>query len=357
MRYLPFYVLTAVLLAGCSEPAKRDAKVGRLHRAYVDTARTDWADAGPRPLAATIWYQAPDSSAESEWSIGVFRFGRYALNAPIADTQKRPLIILSHGTGGSAAQLSWLAAALVDAGFLVAGVNHHGNTAAEETSWPHGFALPAERVHDVSVLIDQLLGDKEIAPHVDVDRIGVAGFSIGGYTALASAGAHLGVLDRQLRCENESSNPVCSLPPEAGFTDADIHALASSDAAFMAALVRDARVVSDPRIRAVYAIAPAFVSLMKVQDFSSLNVPTRVVLAENDQQILLSETLSAISEAIPNAVVVTIPDAGHYSFLASCSFRGKVFVSALCRDSSRIDRDELHGRVGLDAVKFFEASL
>lgn len=345
------------LLAGCSEPAKHDAKVGRLHRAYVDTARTDWANAGPRPLAATIWYQASDSSVDSEWSIGVFRFGRNALNAPFADTQKRPLIILSHGTGGSAAQLSWLAEALVGAGFVVAGINHHGNTAAEETSWPHGFALPAERARDISVLIDLLLSDKEIEPHIDADRIGTAGFSIGGYSALASAGAHLKVVDRQSRCVNESTNPVCNLPPEAGFTDSDIQALASSDAAFKAALARDTHPIGDARIRAVYAIAPAFVSLMKRQEFSLLKVPTRVVLAENDQQILLPETLAAVSEGIPDAVAITIPDAGHYSFLASCSLRGKIFVRALCRDSSKIDRNELHGRIGLDAAKFFGANL
>lgn len=345
------------LLAGCSKPAKHDAKVGRLHRAYVDTARTDWANAGPRPLAATIWYQAPDSSVDSEWSIGVFRFGRNALNAPFADTQKRPLIILSHGTGGSAAQLSWLAEALVDAGFVVAGINHHGNTAAEETSWPHGFALPAERARDISVLIDLLLSDKEIEPHIDADRIGTAGFSIGGYSALASAGAHLKVVDRQSRCENEPTNPVCNLPPEAEFTDADIQALASSDAAFKAALARNTHPISDARIRAIYAIAPAFVSLMKRQDFSLLKVPTRVVLAENDEQILLEETLNAVSEGIPDAVAVTIPDAGHYSFLASCSLRGKIFMRALCTDSSEIDRDELHGRIGLDAAKFFAANL
>lgn len=331
--------------------------VGANRISTVDTTRADWANAGPRPLATTVWYQTPDNSVESEWNVGVFHFGRNALNAPFSDTQKRPLIILSHGTGGSAAQLSWLAERLVGAGFLVAGVNHHGNTAAEETSWPHGFVLPAERARDISVLIDQLLGDEVIAPHIDTNRIGAAGFSIGGYSALASAGAHLKVVDRQSRCENDSDNPVCRLPPEAGFTEADIRVLASSDGTFKEALVRDEHPVRDPRIRAVYAIAPAFLSLMKKQDFSLFNVSTRVVLAENDQQIMLSETLNAVSESIPDAVTVTIPDAGHYSFLAPCSSRGKIFVSALCRDSSRIDRNEVHDRIGLDAAKFFDANL
>ncbi|WP_161808860.1 alpha/beta hydrolase family protein [Stenotrophomonas ginsengisoli] len=287
----------------------------------------------------------------------MFRFGRNALDAPFADNRKRPLVILSHGTGGSAAQLSWLAESLVAAGYLVAGVNHHGNTGAESASWPHGFALPAERARDISVLIDQLLGDKEIAPNIDTDRIAVAGFSIGGYSALASSGAHFKVSDRQLRCASQSSNPVCQLPPEAGFTEADIRVLANSDITFKQALARDEHPVSDSRIRVVYAIAPAFLSLMTKDEFSLLDVPTRVVLAEKDEQILMAETLDVLREGLADATSITIPDAGHYSFLASCTFRGRIFLSAICRDSSKIDRDQLHARIGTDAARFFDAKL
>lgn len=358
MRYISICALiTLFLLAACSDPAERDAKVGRLHRAFVDDARTDWANSGPRPLATTVWYQAANSSVESEWRIGVFRFGHNALNAPFDDTRKRPLIILSHGTGGSAAQLSWLAESLVSAGYVVAGVNHHGNTAAESTSWPHGFALPGERARDISALIDQLFDDEEIAPFLDAERVGVAGFSIGGYSALASSGAHFKAADWHPRCETQPNNPVCRLPPEAGFTEADIRNLASSDATFKQALARDEHPVSDPRIRAVYAIAPAFVSLMTKDEFASLDVPTRVVLAQDDQQILASETLSALRMGVPNAAAITIPDAGHYAFLATCTFRGKIFLGALCRDSRKIDRDQLHARIGADAATFFGVSL
>lgn len=358
MRYFLAFLLTALLLlSACSEPINRDIKVGRLHRAYVDTARANWANDGPRPLAATVWYPAAASSDESEWHVGVFRFGRNALDAPFADAQRYPLIVLSHGTGGSAAQLSWLAENLVNAGFLVAAVNHHGNTAAEDTSWPQGFVLPAERARDLTVLIDQLLADKQLAPHIDPTRIGASGFSIGGYSVLATVGVHFTFADRQLRCKNEADNPVCILPPEAGFSEADIHALANSDIAFKAALIRDKQPVSDTRIRAVYAIAPAFFSLLNRQEISSIRVPVRFALAEEDQQILFLKTLGAIEKNMPNATVITIPKAGHYSFLAPCSFRGNIFMSALCKDSKQVDRLELHDRIGLDAGKFFNTHL
>ncbi|MFV0276481.1 MAG: hypothetical protein ACK5HY_04755 [Parahaliea sp.] len=77
----------------------------------------------------------------------------------------------------------------------MAGVNHHGNTAAEDVSWPYGFALPSERTRDMSVLLDRLLDDQDIAPRIDNDLIGVAGFLMGGYSAFAVAGVHLEVAD------------------------------------------------------------------------------------------------------------------------------------------------------------------
>ena len=45
---------------------------------------------------------------------------------------KRPLVLLSHGTGGSAVMLAWLGETLARAGYVVAAINHHGNTATED---------------------------------------------------------------------------------------------------------------------------------------------------------------------------------------------------------------------------------
>lgn len=357
MRYFLTVLLSSflALATGCSTPSDRDQEVGRLHRAYTDIERTNWAGDGPRPLATTVWYPASASSTESRWSAGVFQFGRSALNAPFADTRKRPLILMSHGTGGSAAQLSWLAEELVQADFIVAAVNHHGNTAVEDKSWPHGFVLPNERSRDLSALIDKLLADSEIGPRIDPSRIGVAGFSLGGYTVLAAVGANLTHATRQKRCETESANPVCRLPPEAEFTESDIRTLAESDPAYQRAVNREGSLTVDDRIRAAYAIAPAFLSLMNDDDLSSVRVPLRFVLAERDQQIQLAQTLEVIDTELQEASVSLIPDAGHYAFLAPCNLRGRLFMRGIC--SEGVDRSALHKSIGSDAARFFNASL
>ncbi len=300
---------------------------------------------------------AAGNSVEQEWRAGVFDFGRSALDAPFADDQRRPLIVLSHGTGGSAAQLSWLAEQLVNAGYVVAAVNHHGNTATEETSWPQGFVLPGERTRDLTLLIDRLAADHELSTHIDFERVGAAGFSLGGFSVLAAIGARLTLEERQSRCERDAGNPICSLPPEADFSMTEIDSLAISDSAFRAAIRRDSEPISDARIRAVYAIAPALVSLMEGQDLSSVSVPVRIALAEDDQQISFARTLEVTKDYMPTATVLTIPGAVHYTFLAPCSFRGRVVMRGLCSDASQVDRVEVHDRVGRDATEFFDARL
>lgn len=112
MRLRATLVLVLALSAfgvGCAEPPQRATPVGRVHRAFADAERPAWQGDGVRPLAATVWYPAAAGSVESDWSIGVFEFGRGAVDAAMAPGDARPLVVLSHGTGGSAAQLSWLA--------------------------------------------------------------------------------------------------------------------------------------------------------------------------------------------------------------------------------------------------------
>jgi predicted dienelactone hydrolase len=363
MQFVRGYVLcAAAFLAACAHVEHTDVEqavvlIGRQHREYADVSRTDWQNSGARPLSATIWYPAAASSDTSESNAGFFQFGSHAIDAPLVDEIPRPLIIVSHGTGGSAAQLSWLARSLAEAGFIVAGVNHHGNTAAEKHQSPHGFLLPGERVRDVKILIDQLLSDPAFGAHIDPSRIGIAGFSIGGYTALASLGAQISMDQRQERCGLSPDNPVCILPPEAEFTLSEVDRLAREDEAFQSGLARDAEVVLDPRIRAAYSIAPAFVSLMHADDFARLKVPVRLVLAEDDQQILFAKTRDVVASSLPTASVLSIPSAGHYVFLATCSSQGVQLLPRFCADAAGVDRASVHQQVGRDAVQFFRSRL
>lgn len=349
--------LIALLSTGCVDVEDRSQSVGRMHIAFQDTERSDWAGKGPRPLAATVWYPAAAGSQESEWRVGPFRFGHSALDAGMASGPPRPLVLLSHGTGGSAAQLSWLAERLVVEGFIVAGVNHHGNTAAEPRRWPAGFLLPGERVRDLSLLLDRLLEHDVLGPHIDGGRIGAAGFSLGGYTVLAlTGGAFFAFADWQRRCPPESSNPACRLPPEADFSLIDASRMAETDAAFREGIRRSGEGLPDTRIGAVYAIAPALITLLDEEHPKARPLPTRVVLAEADEQVLPEATGVALRRWFPHAEVLRLPAAGHYAFLAPCIPWRSLFM-LVCRDPRGVDRRALHDQVGADAAAFFEEAL
>ncbi len=354
-----FALLVMALVVGCGDVPGRDIPVGRLHLALVDTERSNWAGDGPRPLAATLWYPASPEASEEEWRAGVFRFGRAALGAPFLDAAERPLILLSHGTGGSAAQLSWLAERLAAEGFIVAGVNHHGNTAVEERQWPGGFVLPWERSRDLSVLIDRVLEHPEIGPRIDKQRIGAAGFSLGGYSALGLAGVQLPSFEAwEQRCHRRPESPACRLPPEARFTLEEVDSVQRSAPAFQAGLQRGRLSARDSRVKAVYAIAPALTSLLTETDIPrDVSAALQVVLSENDDQVELSATRRFLAEALPQAGVRVVEGGTHYVFLSECTLRGRLMLRALCSDAWGVNRKDVHSRIGAAAVDFFDSTL
>ena len=348
-----------VYIASSDDIPNRENHVGRLHLALSDSARRSWSGDGPRPLATTVWYPTSAANPEQTWSAGVFRFGYSALNAPFDDTTPRPLIVLSHGTGGSAAQLSWLAEHLVAGGYIVAAVNHHGNTALEDRQWPAAYVLPSERSRDLSVLIDKLLNHAELGPRIDRNRIGAAGFSLGGYSVFGLAGIQLPSFDVwEQRCSYRMDLSACQLPPEAEFGLEDIDRIKASDPIFLSSVERARESVQDRRIGAVYAIAPALISLIEEADLSiDVLADVKVILAEQDEQITFSETSHVLDQILPQAEARVIERATHYMFLSPCSIRGKLFLRSLCSDPVGINRRDVHAKVGKDAVDFFDSIL
>lgn len=96
------------------------------------------------------------------------------------------LVVLSHGSGGAPWVHTDLARALVHAGFVVALPEHRGDN-ARDTSEP-GPASWKRRPAEVSRAIDAVAASPQFAPLLSLDRVGVAGQSAGGHTALSLAG-------------------------------------------------------------------------------------------------------------------------------------------------------------------------
>src|ERR1051326_5759268 len=72
----------------------------------------------------TVWYPAGFGAKDKSLDIGepgkpLFRVGKAAPDAPFADSKLRPVVLFSHGFGGSARMMAWFTTALAEAGYVV----------------------------------------------------------------------------------------------------------------------------------------------------------------------------------------------------------------------------------------------
>ena len=144
--------LAVSMLRADQEPAA-SFRVGIAFRSFTPNEPYNWRGAKTHALPTTIWYPAAASAAEQPLQIPGLTFfvlGNVAQNATISSAPaKFPLILLSHGTGGTALSLAWFASALAARGFIVAGVNHPGNNAADPYT-VEGFSTWWERARDLT---------------------------------------------------------------------------------------------------------------------------------------------------------------------------------------------------------------
>jgi predicted dienelactone hydrolase len=116
-------------------------------------------------------------------------------------TQPVPLVVFSHGIGGSRFGYSWLGSHLAGAGIASLHLQHVGSDRALWRGNPlqivnrlQGAAQEAEaiaRVQDLRFALDQVLADARLGPRLDAQRIVAAGHSYGANTTLLAAGARI----------------------------------------------------------------------------------------------------------------------------------------------------------------------
>jgi predicted dienelactone hydrolase len=163
LRVAPVLTLSLMQATPVVPPTPGPPIVGMVTREYVDPSRMNWSRTGPRPLRTAIWYPV-DAVRERETIFDAPAAEQLFVPVEVAAgeqpshrSHKFQLVVMSHGTGGSAIMMMWLGSHLAANGYIVAAVNHHGNTAAEKELAVQGFLLYWERATDLEVLIDALL--------------------------------------------------------------------------------------------------------------------------------------------------------------------------------------------------------
>lgn len=337
--------------------------VGVAYRSFTPKEPYNWRGSPTHALSTVVWYPAVATAIEQPILIGpadkqVLIAGSAAQDASLAGSPsvKFPLIVLSHGTGGSALSMGWLGTVLASHGYIVAAVNHPGNNAVE-TYTALGFSIWWERARDLSVVIDHMLADTTFGGRIDSARVAAAGFSLGGYTMIEIAGGITEPSAFLEFCESPRADGICKSPPEFPTLIEDFQKLSKTDAEFQAALGHASDSYRDARVRAVFAIAPALGPAFRPAGLAKISIPVEIVAGEADTNVPIASGAKYFAANIPGAKLKTFPGVGHYTFLDACDDYGRKIRPDLCTDPTGVNRDAIHAKTVALAVEFFSAAL
>jgi predicted dienelactone hydrolase len=168
------------------------------------TGRLPLAD---RRLDVRFWYPAtvPQASPRIMYRHTVTNKGKpdfpiniqgiAAENAAPLVGQKYPLVVLSHGYASWASHFSNLAENLASKGYIVASIEHEDASFDSVTSFQMSFGnVMLDRAQDQRQILAQILqqeasGQAGVTSLIDPEKVGLIGYSMGGFGALATAGA------------------------------------------------------------------------------------------------------------------------------------------------------------------------
>jgi predicted dienelactone hydrolase len=325
-RVLPIFVcLFAVAAvppspAGAAEPSTPSVGFQHLQEA-------DGTDIG-------IWY--PTTAPASSRPIDLYNQD-VATDAPVTG-HRLALIVISHGNGGSYAGHYDTALALAHAGFVVAALTHPGDNWHDQT---HATDV-AGRPKQLSQLVTYMLGEWSGRAAINGDRVGAFGFSAGGFTVLAAAGA---------RPDLGRVGPHCAAHPD--FFDCSLiatHPIAAS------AVATDWP--ADRRLKAIAVAAPALGFAFGRAGLAGVTIPVQLWRATDDQILPHPFYAEAVATALPSPPDYhLVPNAGHFDFLAPCSPAMKEQLAYLCRSAPGFDRTAFHAQLNAALVGFFRKTL
>jgi len=299
--------------------------------------RQQAVDGSDKPLEVAIWY--PTEARAQEIDLGPFTLN-IARGGAVAG-QGLPLIVVSHGNGGSSLGHHDTAVALAQAGFVVAAVTHTGDNHADQSKEVSMVARPRH----LSRVIDHMLSKWSGRDRIDATRIGVFGFSSGGFTALTLVG---GVADLGL------IGPHCQRQP----TDYACQVMARRPTEVAALGATELLAGRDPRVRAAVVVAPALGFTLTQASLAAITVPIQLWRAEDDVLLPQPWYAEAVRAALPKPLDYReVPRAGHFDFLAPCTPRFAAMAPPLCSSQPGFDRVTFHREFNAAVLGFLKVAL
>jgi len=299
---------------------------------------------GDRVLSLTLFYPAHSARDSDPFTMPYYTGLALHRDAPLRDPQAgHPLVMFSHGRGSNALTYAWFGQYLAARGFIVAALDHYRANSYDSTIAYLANKL-WQRPRDVSLAITFLLQDRDFAAAIDRARIGVAGHSQGGFTALWLGGARVNA-DKYLAFQARWKDN--RMVPAHLRRDLPLDPAPALD-------------VQDPRIGAVFAMAPGVIQAfgMEAAGLRRMTVPAFLIVGARDTQTPPGPNAEFAAKHIPGATLEILPGlVDHEIFVNECNDAGRDEFPEACIDAAGVDRGALHRTIGEAAVRFFGTAL
>lgn len=297
---MKFLLLLAVVV---STSTGAFAVTGQRSYEFTDSTRS-------RTLKTFVWYPAAENSTPERLTKGPFQPVMAARDAAIVKTpEKFPVVLLSHGSGGTADKMFWLTDSLVKKGFIVVAVNHVGNMTGDNTG--KGLIEVWIRPTDLSFALDKVSALNEFKDRLDMSRVAAVGHSAGGTTALLLAGARF--------AKEKFGSPV---PNCHGTKDPYLAVWCKEiDSLDMKAYSADtiAHDYSDKRVSLAVAFDPGFAKSFAPDSLAAIKDRVHIFVADKLFTPFDEINSKELVKILGPSVAEVVPDSIHMTFLQPCS--------------------------------------
>jgi predicted dienelactone hydrolase len=285
-----------------------------------------------------IWYPSTAQDAPALYADNpVFQGVEAHLDGPVSEGQ-HPVVLFSHGIGGTDRAQAWLGAALAERGVITVAINHPNSTWGN-FDMSKGVAHWT-RAQDVSAAFDALLDLPDFAERIDPSRVMAAGFSFGGWTALSLGGARGNLAGMVEACTTYPEMEACALlmSEEVNMPELDPADWNQSYA--------------DARVTHVMAIDPGFVWGLTASDVADLLSATRVIGfgGEEDRMLATDFDRSGLAGLLGDGKTLQFDPAYHFSAMPLCKPAGEAILAEekddpVCTDPEGSDRAAIHDKI------------
>lgn len=323
-----FLMMAILLLVGAAPLAAQDAPAYSVRGPYaVGAMEFVLAPDSERPVPVTVWYPALNPNGlpeEITYDTGLkaalpdipdmmvmFPGNALAGAQPDAAGGPYPLVIYSHSNITSRFFTAYYQEHLASYGFVVMAAEHVGSAYIDGFLQPPDAIAPyalgiANRAFDVAATLDY--AEDLTAPGgalenmIDLTKVAIAGWSLGGNTALVAAGARFDFDAMTTWCAEPGRDEPCRILDHIEGL-ADLFGLDSVPVGLWPSF-------ADPRVDALITMASGWTMAFSPEGYANISMPSLTMMGTGDDPFLTArQPYTEISSS--QKALVAFEGAGH----------------------------------------------